>query len=377
MSLFHVTRDYVLDYLNAGRKKVLDETDIFNDQIKLSHLKKVDELFNKGLNYYIDPKDLVRSNEESIFFRKDVFNAQLSIGARQIVNRFEEEKIAFTTLAKLADFKIPRLVPVYRISQNAQEAATELRKILYPDYHPEKREFLKSFISKLADFNILVFEFVETHNKREKANINGFYLSPNVIVLKRNQKAMRREIFTLAHELGHYLLNEEEIDDNITDEFTTNRPLNQIEDWCNKFAYHFLVGTYDRQLNALSAADGSNDYHHDEIDAISKATHLSSLALYTQLLLARKISPMNYSRVKEDILERIAAWERAEKEKMELEKQKALAEGRKPVAAAAQPIISPLYLHTLKNALQTGLINEADFCKRLHIGAEKIEKYLS
>jgi Zn-dependent peptidase ImmA (M78 family) len=42
----------------------------------------------------------------------------------------------------------------------------------------------------------------ETHNKKEKANISVFYLSPNVIVLKRNQKFLKREIFTLAHELG-------------------------------------------------------------------------------------------------------------------------------------------------------------------------------
>ncbi|MFX4971243.1 ImmA/IrrE family metallo-endopeptidase, partial [Acinetobacter baumannii] len=66
---------------------------------------------------------------------------------------------------------------------------------------------MKNFISKFAENNILVFEFIETHNKKEKANINGFYLTPNVIVLKRNQKSFSREIFTLAHELGHYLLN--------------------------------------------------------------------------------------------------------------------------------------------------------------------------
>lgn len=375
MSLFRVSKDYILNYLNEGRSKILTEDEIFGKEIKLSYLKKIDKIFNKGLSYYIDPKEPLHSKEESIFFRKDNFNAELSIGAKQIVSRFEEEKIAFTTLAKLSDFKLPRLVPVYKLENDPKTVAIELRKSLYPGYSVEKRDFLKHFINKLADFNILVFEFIETHNKKEKANINGFYLSPNVIVLKRNQKSLRREIFTLAHELAHYVLNEEEIDDNISDEIMGSQKLNRIEKWCNDFAYYFLVGEYSKKMSSLIFADAGNDYYTDIIDEISKYTHLSTIALYTRLLLDNKISPSIYNEVRSEILARIQEWERLEKEKIEREKQKAIEEGRKPIAVAAQPIVSPLFLNTLKSALHTGLINEADFCKRLHIGADKIEKY--
>ena len=52
---------------------------------------------------------------------------------------------------------------------------------------------------------LFVFEYIETWNKKEKTNIDGFYLKPNVIVLKHH-KHYKREIFTLAHELGHCLL---------------------------------------------------------------------------------------------------------------------------------------------------------------------------
>ena len=71
---------------------------LFGNQIKISILKKVDSLFKKGLEYYIDPKDLKESKEESIFFRKDTFNAELSFGAKQIITHFEEEKIGFCDL---------------------------------------------------------------------------------------------------------------------------------------------------------------------------------------------------------------------------------------------------------------------------------------
>ena len=46
-------------------------------------------------------------------------------------------------------------------------------------------------------------------------------------------------------------------------------------------------------------------------------------------------------------------------------------EGRNPI-----PIISPLVKRTLQSAFFEGVINEAEFCKRLKINPEKIETYL-
>lgn len=377
LTLYGVTKGELLKRLNVKRKNLLTETDIFNEEIKLSILKKIDSVFHKGLSYYIDPKEPTQSKEESIFFRKDNFNAKLNLGAKQIVTKFEEEKIAFSTLAKLSDFKIKRNIPVYKITDNPEIVASDIRKTLYAQFNIDKKEFLKNFISKFADNNILVFEFVETHNKKEKANINGFYLTPNVIVLKRNQKSFSREIFTLAHELGHYLINEEEIDDNVSEVNIEYNKLNKIERWCNDFAYFFLVGQYSKSIDNLDSANSSNDYHHEIINEVSKKTHLSTISLYTRLLLSNKISPLNYKKVTDEILTSIKDWEEREKERLERERQKAIDEGRTPQASAPKPIISPLYLKTLQSALYNNLINEADFCRKLNVKPEKIEKYLT
>lgn len=377
MTLYGVTKGELLKRLNVKRKNPLVETDIFNEEIKLSILKKIDSVFHKGLSFYIDPKEPTQSREESIFFRKDNFNAKLNLGAKQIVTKFEEEKISFSTLAKLSDFKIKRNIPVFKITDNPETVATEIRKTLYPEFTSDKKEFLKNFISKFAENNILVFEFIETHNKKEKANINGFYLTPNVIVLKRNQKSFSREIFTLAHELGHYLLNEEEIDDNISEINIEYDKLNKIERWCNDFAYFFLAEQYSKVIEKLDTANSDNDYHHDSINEVSKHTHLSTISLYTRLLLSNKISPVNYKQVTDEILTSIKDWEEREKERLERERQKAIDEGRTPQASAPKPIISPLYLKTLQSALYNNLINEADFCRKLNVKPEKIGKYLT
>lgn len=196
-----------------------------------------------------------------------------------------------------------------------------------------------------------------------------------MIVLKRNQRSLKREIFTLAHELGHYLLNEEEIDQNVSGELFVHE-LSTIEKWCNDFAYFFLSGNYSETINKFVTANANNDYYNQEIEIISENTHLSTLAIYTRLLINNQISPYNYKVVSDDIIESIRLWEEKEKQRIEQEKLKALEQGRKLIAQAAKPIISPLYLETLKSALTTGLINEADFCKKLSIKPEKINNFL-
>lgn len=376
MDLFGVSKEELLFFLNKinKTKKTISERDIFTNDIKISLLKKIDELFNKGLNYYIDPKNIERSKEESIFFRKNSFNADLNIGSKKIVNKFEEEKISFSTLAKLSDLRVDRIIPLFKVSDRPEDVAYKVKEDIQLEFKKDKRKFLNSFINALADKNILVFEFIERHNTRDKSNIEGFYLAPNVIVLKRS-KYTSREIFTLAHELGHYLLNKEEIDEKV-DNIVNYDKLSQTERWCNDFAYHFLAGNYNKTINKLEIASEYNDFHNEIIEKISKETHLSTISLYTRLLLNNKISPNNYSLVKDNIMAHIKDWEDEKKRKQELEKAKAIEEGRKLIIPPAKAIISPLYKSTLQIAYNEGLVSEREFCLKMNIKPEKLDKFL-
>ncbi len=371
LTLYKMTIEDLLLTVSEGLKKPLTKDDILSNEINVSHLKRIDKVFNKGLHYYLDPKSPEVSKDASIFFRKSKFGTELNIGAKKIVNQFEEFKISLSAISKLAEINIDRSLPVFSVQDDPKVVANKIHKELYPDFNPIPKEFLRALISKLAEKNILVFEFVETWNKKEKANIDGFFLAPNVIVLKRQQASFRREIFTLIHELGHYLLNEEEIEELNISNFANNK-LSAIERWCNDFAYYFLAGEYSKAFEQIDKADGTNDYHFELIESISKHTHLSQIALFTKLLFQRKISQNNYNTIKADFDEQYRLRQEEEKKQRELEKLHGIQKG----GSTPKPINSPLLISTIQTAFYEGIINEYDVCKTLNISPDKLEKYL-
>ena len=237
--------------ISVGLKKPINKDDIMSSDINISHLKRIDSVFNKGLHFYLDPKFPEVSKDASIFFRKSKFGVDLNIGSKKIVNQFEEFKISLSAIAKLAELNLERTIPIFKIKDDPKTVAQQLRNELYPEFDFDSKIFLKSLIGKFAENNILVFEFVETWNKKDKANIDGFFLNPNVIVLKRIQTSFRREIFTLIHEFGHYLLNEEEVEQIELQDLASSK-LSNIEKWCNDFAYYFLVGEYDNLIENIN-----------------------------------------------------------------------------------------------------------------------------
>lgn len=361
----------LLPSISEGLTKPITKEQVLSPNIELGHLKRIDKVFNKGIHYYLDPKSPDVSKDASIFFRKPKFDVELSLGARKIVNHFEEFKISLSAIAELSDIKFERVLPVFNSNSSPKSAATEVRKLINSEFKDKPKEYLTELIKKLAEKNILVFEFVETWNKKEKANIDGFFLKPNVIVLKRQQISFKREIFTLAHELGHYLLDEEEID-KIDFQDLANQNLSKIENWCNDFSYYFLSGEFESIIKNLDNSTSQNDYNIDLIESISEKTHLSRLTIFTKLLLLNKISHANYKKVKNGFEEEFKNEQDRLKKQRELDKQN----GINPGGSTPIPIKSPLLVSTIQTAFYEGVINEYEFCKKLNIKPEKIDSFL-
>lgn len=371
LSLFNMSADDLLVLISEGLKNPIIREEVFAQEIKVSLLKRIDKIFDKGLHYYLDPKSPEISKDASIFFRKGKFNTPLNIGAKKTVNKFEELKISLSAISKLAEIETGRTLPLYKVTDNPKTVAKKMSESLYPEFQMKQKDFLKALIGKLAEHNILVFEFVETWNKKEKANIDGFFLNPNVIVLKRQQSAFRREIFTLVHELGHYLLNEEVVEQ-VDISNLANQQLSVIEKWCNDFAFYFLAGKSVKVIENLDNATTSNDYHFDTIEQISRNTHLSKIVIFTRLLYNKQISQVSYNSIKADFEDRFKLRQEEVRRQKELDKINGVARG----GATPKPINSPLLVSTIQTAFYEGILNEYDVCKSLNISPDKLDRYI-
>ena len=371
LSLYKMTTGELLLQINMGLKKQIQANDLFGEEIEINHLKRIDKVFNKGLHYYLDENVPVRSDEASIFFRKQRFISDLNLEARKVVNRFEELKISLEAISKLVDIRRERLLPIFSTRDDPEDVAHALSKQLYPAFEPNKRNFLKALIERFAEYNILVFEFIETWNKKVTANIDGFFLHPNVIVLKREQNAFSREIFTLIHELGHYLLNVEEVEQ-IDVLNMARRELSAVERWCNDFAFCFLAGERLKEIAGMGIVDDNNDYFFDRVSRLSGDTHLSKLAIYTRLLFNGQISQANYNLVRIGLEENF----RLKKEEKARQKEIDKMLGVKSKGSAPKPINSPLLISTVQIAYYEGVLNESDVCKTLNISPEKLELFI-
>ncbi len=373
----HLIQQYQLDkeefmlLISEGLKHPLTWEAIFKEEIQVNHLKRIDKIFRKGLSFYLDPTPPIKSKESSIFFRKEKFGTNLNLAAKKIVNQFEELKISLSGLAKLSDINLERILPVFNSNDNPVSVANTVRELLMPRFKKDPKKFLNALIDKFAEYNILVFEYVEHPSLKEKTNIDGFFLQPNVIVLRRNQDYFKREIFTLAHELGHYLLNREEVESMDYDQMAFGK-VNKVETWCNNFAFAFLAGTELSNLDNLPNVTVRNDYNFNEIRTLSDQTHLSFTAILTYLVKKGKVSGSIYAKMRSDQEKELRNKKEEEKKKRELEKEM----GKTSMASLAKPIKSPLFVSTIQSAFFDGVINEYELCKTLNLKPNQLEKYL-
>ena len=167
------------------------------------------------------------------------------------------------------------------------------------------------------------------------------FIQPNHILLKRQQKHFKREIFTLAHELGHYLLNEEELD-----HINFDQPKKKIENWCNEFAFYFLIEDQKETLHRIQ----NIQYENDTIKKISQEKHINRLALFTHLATKEKMTWERYFSIKSEIekeykeifIENFIKNEKEKKRKKEL--------GIKQTGGSPKPILSKLEMQIYENA---------------------------
>jgi Zn-dependent peptidase ImmA (M78 family) len=342
---------------------------VLHGKLKVSGsvIKKIDSVFERGLTWYISKRDLPGRENLSVFFRKDKFNSELNLGAIKKIEEYEKIKAEIDSMCSYINYNAERKMQ-YSLKHDPKEVAAIVRQEFLKqeirlnrksifNSQLEDRKFLEGLIRLIEEFNVFVFEFVDLKKKEElRSAFNGFYIRNNLIVIKR-QDYFKREIFTLMHEFGHYLIDKEEID-KITGEELIDKS-GDIEKWCNDFAYYFLSGNYDTKLKELSFASIDNDFHEETVKEIAFRTHLSSLALYTRMRINDKISYDDYERIKKDTKRIMQEIKESNAEELKHKKQLAELKGETYFIPPKKPIESKLYKELIKINYFEGNISES------------------
>lgn len=349
LKLFHLSKQDL-------QKIIQKEIDLSKPLNKTS-LKAIDNIFQVGLDFYTNPSPL-NTSKSSILFRKDNLKENLEIGDKQFITQYEKEINYINSLAKLGNFSFTaRKLKGFTLQDSPLEVAKQVQFLLPTKKLSDKR-FLESFIDNLAEQNILVLENIESHNKKYKSNLCGFFIKPNAIVLK--QQGRKREIFTLAHELGHYLLNNENIDENI---FIQNP--NSEEAWCNQFAFALLLGESLDELKNIPS--NAINLENKAIQELSVKKHISRLALFYHFANTNKIQWTKYKQLKENLNDEYNQKKQENKKNQENKKFKP------PI-----PVLSPLQKDIFINAFLEGVVSEyimRTHFKR-HIKNDNLERFI-
>lgn len=166
--------------------------------------------------------------------------------------------------------------------RNPREIAQQFRKEMNLDYIKQFTNIkiaLEAYIEKVEDLGIAVFQISLTEDE-----LRGFSLIDEelpVIVVKRGDQPTAK-IFTLFHELGHIILNENGLC-NIKLDIDSQ----QIEKWCNAFAGEILIPKKDLlavpQVQA-HIKNGEKKWSKNELIQIGTIFHVGPLALLRSLL---------------------------------------------------------------------------------------------
>jgi Zn-dependent peptidase ImmA (M78 family)/transcriptional regulator with XRE-family HTH domain len=382
LSLYNLSQDDFLHKLNITqrgelRKKTLDLkwlNNVMNENniLSLSMIKRICKVFDVNISWIISKYDPV-SKDSNILFRKKKFNADLDFIDKKIINKLERFTIEAELLKKYVQYKAQRQFKKYNyLEDDAKEVAVYVANKFFNNYQSlvgqnyikkenGARDYLSNLIRVLETYSIFIFERVETWNQKERLNVDGLFIAPNFIFIKRNQKHFRREIFTLIHEFAHYLLNIEEIDS--LDKAYSYDSLNKIESWCHTFSFYFLL---HKERDLFSRLDCKSSSFDDDIKQIYNNTFLSQRALYTNLYLEGKLDKKDYDKRIEDLDQHIADDDEKCKQKKEISISLGVQGGRAP-----QAIKSNIFAELVRTNYVEGNISEHNLREYLNIKPTK------
>ena len=340
--LYGLSNEGLCAMLNQGlaAEDQLTVPKLFAGEVNSIQLDRLVEVSGKHWGFWAMPFPATGHHYSSILYRKHRFNRDLTHQDRMLVVREEDNAIRLIDTCEDLRLRLRRKLPRFNARQKASLAAYKTRDLLgVGAEYASPRVFLEDMVAKLSEQNIVINEHIDPKDKHGRTNLAGFFIKTRTIVFKRHRHRYR-ELFTLAHELGHYMLGDEDIDVSLS----LDGNLKREERWCNEFAFHFILGSERvQELDALT-----DKQMHDALGTIAmfaERHHISSLAIYYYFLREKRISLPEYN------------------EKKNFIKAASKKRGNSPISKAL-PLVSPLELGILCEACDREILTRSEVMRR-------------
>lgn len=268
--------------LESGEKKpTLVELKAFSDTYKRTIATL---LLNKPLKEKPLPVDrrTIDSKELGHFHEKTIMAVRKARAlAQSYVELRNEMGIPFPKFKLSASIHDSPQAVAGKIRQRLQ--LIEIREI------ENIRYALDAYIERIETLGVAVFQLSLTRD-----NVRGFAIVDDIIPIigiKRGGEPAHSKTFTLFHELGHILLNENAISD------LSMSPQWEVEKWCNAFSSEVLVPS-DELLRMETVLDfqrqGQKEWKLKDLVELGKYFHVGPLAILKSLFEQKRTTKTFY-----------------------------------------------------------------------------------
>lgn len=255
---------------------------------RYSDLKKIDAFIKRGIPFYF----LEGPPDEKIFinFRKKHEEYSLDPKIEITLREYEYLREEIKQLLEDENISYVRDFPIYSVKDDPSKIGFEIRKRLKIDNIDikaiESKESFEYIRREIERHTIFVFKDHLGYMLR-----GCIFLNDNLptLILVNSTDDKNAEIFSLLHEFAHYLLNNEGIDvDNI------NLEEEDVESWCNSFAYHFLMREEDEIKEGFSKENKEALFNPGRLRELSNKYKLSKFAFVFRFLRLGVIDSCEY-----------------------------------------------------------------------------------
>lgn len=208
--------------------------------LSLSQLKKIAKYFNRGLLFFVSEGEVNEAKLRTSGFRTLTNEyPKLDAQIKALMERVERQRQIFLNLREeLGDDEKKSFEPPEIDRENPKAAANVVQNWLGVNGDRSFEDYRRLVELK----GVLVFRsngYIGPWRVPAESEIEGFTIFHEQfpIIFVRKREARQRELFTLAHELGHLILHREGSIDNAANVFSTQGRERQV----NAFAGNLLV----------------------------------------------------------------------------------------------------------------------------------------